>query len=102
MRRWMSPDGFVLPACAAGFAGGRYAGLAKPSFNPRGSVFAPPWGARYLLKRSPRLARVTQGGVDRVNGLRLVPLVLNATWAWLLFGRHLIAVTPADTWRCWP
>lgn len=98
MRQWMSLVGFVLLAFVAGFVGSRflpsdwYAGLAKPSFNPPNSVFAPVWSVLYLLMGIAAWRAWRQRGIDAATGLWLAQLVFNAAWSWLFFGRHLLAV----------
>ena len=98
MRQWMSLVGFVLLAFVAGFVGSRflpgdwYAGLAKPSFNPPNSVFAPVWSVLYLLMGIAAWRAWRQRGIDAATGLWLAQLAFNAAWSWLFFGRHLLAV----------
>lgn len=98
MHKWLSLGVFVLLAFAAGFVGSRflpgdwYATLAKPSFNPPNSVFAPVWSALYLLMAIAAWRSWRKSGIDVAIGLWLAQLVLNAAWPWLFFGRHLLAV----------
>lgn len=98
MRQRMSLVGFVLLAFVAGFVGSRflpgdwYAGLAKPSFNPPNSVFAPVWSVLYLLMGIAAWRAWRQRGIDAATGLWLAQLAFNAAWSWLFFGRHLLAV----------
>ncbi|MGN6229115.1 MAG: TspO/MBR family protein [Dyella sp.] len=98
MRQRMSLVGFVLLAFVAGFVGSRflpgdwYAGLAKPSFNPPNSVFAPVWSVLYLLMGIAAWRTWRQRGIDAATGLWLAQLAFNAAWSWLFFGRHLLAV----------
>jgi tryptophan-rich sensory protein len=102
MRKWLSLGGFVLVAFAAGFVGSRfmpgdwYAALAKPSFNPPNSVFAPVWSVLYLLMAIAAWRAWRKAGLDLASGLWLAQLGLNAAWSWLFFGRHLLAVALVD------
>lgn len=102
MRQWMSLVGFVLLAFVAGLVGSRflpgdwYAGLAKPSFNPPNSVFAPVWSALYLLMAIAAWRAWRKRGIDAATGLWLTQLVFNAAWSWLFFDRHLLAVALVD------
>ncbi|HET6432491.1 TspO/MBR family protein [Dyella sp.] len=102
MRQWLSLAGFVLLAALAGFVGSRfmpgdwYAALAKPSFNPPNSVFAPVWSVLYLLMAVAAWRAWRKRGVDAAIGLWLAQLVLNGAWSWLFFGRHLLAAALVD------
>ena len=102
MRNWASLMGFIALTAAAGFIGSRflpgdwYAALAKPSFNPPNSVFAPVWSTLYLLMAIAawRVWRLPATG--SAIGLWITQLVLNAAWSWLFFGRHLIGAALID------
>ncbi|HEX5305646.1 MAG TPA: TspO/MBR family protein [Dyella sp.] len=102
MRKWGSLLVCVLLAFGAGFVGSRflpgdwYAALAKPSFNPPNSVFAPVWSVLYLLMAIAAWRAWRKGGHGPAMGLWLAQLVLNAAWSWLFFGRHLLGVALVD------
>lgn len=86
---------WVLAALAAGWIGSRftpgewYAGLAKPSWNPPGSVFGPVWTVLYVLMGVAAWLVWRRGGFAGARvalSLFLVQLTLNALWSWLFFG----------------
>ena len=65
-----------------------YAALAKPSFNPPNWVFAPAWGALYLLMAFAvwRVMRWPPSPARRwALILFFVQLALNAAWSWMFF-----------------
>ncbi|HEY1309526.1 MAG TPA: TspO/MBR family protein [Pseudolabrys sp.] len=68
---------------------GWYAGLLKPSFNPPNGIFAPVWGALYLLMAFA-VWRVVGLPSTRACNVALVlfflQLALNAAWSWMFFG----------------
>lgn len=70
---------------------GWYAGLAKPSFNPPNGIFAPVWGALYLLMAFAiwRVVRLPVAPA-RTTALTLffLQLVFNAAWSWMFFAGH--------------
>lgn len=102
MRAGLSLLGFVLLAFVAGFIGSRfmpgdwYAALAKPSFNPPNTVFAPVWSVLYLLMGIAAWRAWRRRGMDGAIALWLAQLVLNAAWSWLFFGRHQLALALVD------
>ena len=66
-----------------------YARLAKPSYNPPNWIFAPVWGALYLLMafavwRVVRLPAMPARSV--ALALFFLQLALNAAWSWMFFG----------------
>lgn len=68
-----------------------YAGLAKPSFNPPNWIFAPVWGALYLLMAFAvwRIMRLPPSPARRLAAtLFFIQLALNAAWAWMFFDAH--------------
>lgn len=88
-----------MPAVAlAAFIGSRfppgswYQGLAKPSWNPPNSIFAPVWSVLYVaIALAGWLYSRSASGplrLDLVLVLWVVQLVLNAAWSWLFFGLH--------------
>ena len=89
---------FVAWSFSAGVVGGYlmrqgdpgwYDGLAKPSFNPPGWVFAPVWSVLYLLMGvSAWLIWRSSVGSARRRALLLfvVQLALNGIWSFLFFG----------------
>ncbi len=75
-----------------------YAGLAKPSFNPSNSVFAPVWSVLYVMValagwrawHAPAAAR------RPLMAAWIVQLVLNFLWSPLFFGAHRIGLALID------
>jgi benzodiazapine receptor len=68
-----------------------YAELAKPSFDPPAGVFAPIWGALYLLMAFAawRVTRLAPSPARRVAlVLFFIQLALNAAWSWAFFAAH--------------
>jgi tryptophan-rich sensory protein len=72
--------------------GNWYAGLAKPSFNPPGWVFAPVWTVLYVLIATVgwRIWRAARGRWP----MRLwwAQLVLNFLWSPIFFSAHQIGL----------
>jgi tryptophan-rich sensory protein len=70
---------------------GWYARLLKPSFNPPSGIFAPAWGALYLLMAFAiwRVVRLPATPA-RTAALTLffLQLALNAAWSWMFFAAH--------------
>ncbi len=101
---------WVLVSFAAGWVGSRfmpgewYAALAKPSWNPPSSVFAPVWSVLYLLMGvSAWLVwrRAGFAGAPVALGLFLVQLALNGLWSYLFFGAHRPDLAFADIVALW-
>lgn len=97
MKNMLGLAGWLAGSFAAGWIGSRYmpgewyASLAKPSWNPPNTVFAPVWTLLYTLMavaawRVWRQAGFT--GAGPALGLFIVQLALNALWTYLFFGLH--------------
>jgi len=81
-----------------------YAGLAKPAFNPPGSLFGPVWTLLYILMgislfliwRAPR-------GMARTRALWVfaIQLALNFAWSFLFFSFHQIGWAFAEILLIW-
>jgi benzodiazapine receptor len=73
---------------------GWYAGLAKPSFNPPGWVFAPVWTALYAMMGLAAWLVYEKGfkkpEVKRALTVFAVQLLLNTLWSIVFFGAHQI------------
>ena len=71
---------------------GWYAGLAKPSFNPPGWVFAPVWTALYAMMGLAVWLVFEKGfkkpEVKRALAVFAVQLLLNTLWSIVFFGAH--------------
>ena len=68
-----------------------YAGLAKPAWNPPGSIFGPVWTVLYAMMAVAAWRVWLRGGwAKRKAALSLfvVQWVLNALWTPLFFGLH--------------
>ena len=88
---------WIVLSMAAGWVGSRfvpgewYAVLAKPSWNPPSSVFAPVWSTLYVLMGIAAWLvwrKVGFAGAPVALGLFVVQLVLNSLWSYLFFGIH--------------
>jgi benzodiazapine receptor len=83
---------FVAAWLGARFPPGEwYQRLAKPTWNPPNSIFAPVWTVLYLLMAAAAwLVWQRYGIVAAIFPLALfiVQLLLNAAWSWLFFGLH--------------
>lgn len=86
---------WVLAALAAGWIGSNfmpgewYASLAKPSWNPPSSVFAPVWTTLYVLMGIAAWLVWREDGFSGARfalSLFIVQLVLNSLWSYLFFG----------------
>lgn len=68
-----------------------YATLNKPPFSPPDWIFAPVWGALYLLM-AVAIWRVMRKPPSATRNLAIgcffVQLALNAAWSWLFFAAH--------------
>jgi translocator protein len=88
---------WILVSLAAGWVGSRflpgewYASLAKPSWNPPNSVFAPVWSTLYVLMGVAAWLVWRRAGFAQAPvalGLFIVQLILNSLWSYLFFGVH--------------
>ena len=86
---------WVLVALAAGWIGSNfmpgewYASLAKPSWNPPSSVFAPVWTILYVLMGVAAWLVWREAGFSGARvalSLFIIQLALNALWSYLFFG----------------
>jgi len=101
---------WLVVSLAAGWFGSRftpgewYAGLAKPSWNPPSSVFAPVWSTLYVLMGVAAWLvwrKVGFAGAPVALGLFALQLVLNALWSYLFFGIHQPSVAFLDIVVLW-
>nr|WP_121273662.1 TspO/MBR family protein [Pedobacter schmidteae] len=73
-----------------------YVTLAKPSFNPPNTIFAPVWTALYIIMGiSAYLVwqkRHTIKHLSRTIAIYLMQLVLNLMWSFIFFYAHQIGV----------
>jgi translocator protein len=68
---------------------GWYAHLAKPSFNPPDSVFAPVWTALYVMMAIAAWRVWRVGGIfSSAMLLWFVQLALNFAWSFIFFSAH--------------
>lgn len=88
---------WIVICLATGWIGSRfipgewYASLAKPSWNPPSSVFAPVWSILYILMGIAAWLvwqKVGFSGAPVVLSLFILQLVLNSLWSYLFFGIH--------------
>ncbi|NNE10011.1 MAG: tryptophan-rich sensory protein [Gemmatimonadetes bacterium] len=89
---------WVLVSLGAGLVGSQfmpgdwYAALAKPSWNPPNTVFAPVWTTLYVMMGVAAWMVWRVAGFSGARGalsLYFVQLVLNGLWSYLFFGAHL-------------
>lgn len=89
---------WVLVSLGAGLVGSQfmpgdwYAALAKPSWNPPNTVFAPVWTTLYVMMGVAAWMVWREAGFSGARGalsLYFVQLVLNGLWSYLFFGAHL-------------
>lgn len=95
---------------AAAFLGSRflpdewYRGLAKPSWNPPNTIFAPVWTLLYLLMAVAAWLVWSRHGVSGAFlplALFILQLLLNAGWTWFFFGRHRPDLALVDILVLW-
>lgn len=72
--------------------GGWYAGLAKPSFNPPASVFAPVWVVLYVLIAWTGWRTFERDAVGWPMRLWWAQLALNFLWSPVFFAAHRIGL----------
>ena len=65
-----------------------YAGLAKPSWTPPGSIFGPVWSALYLSMAVAAWLVWRRPDPSLPLTLFGIQLIFNAAWSWLFFGLH--------------
>lgn len=73
--------------------GSWYQALAKPSFNPPDSVFAPVWTTLFVLIAVSGWRvwrRSSAGGAGAAFLAYGAQLALNLGWSWLFFGQRMI------------
>jgi benzodiazapine receptor len=101
---------WIVASLAAGWIGSRftpgawYAALAKPTWTPPSSLFAPVWTALYVLMGWAAWLvwrRVGFAGAPIALGLFIVQLCLNALWSYLFFGAHRPGLAFADISVLW-
>ena len=81
-------------------AGGWYAGLAKPTWNPPGWIFGPVWTILYAMMAVAAWRVWLHGGWPRQKTalrLYLIQWALNALWTPLFFGLHQPGWALADS-----
>jgi len=73
-----------------------YVGLAKPSFNPPNSIFAPVWTTLFILIGIAAYLvwqkRHTIKSFPRTVAIYFIQLVLNLMWSFVFFYTHQIGV----------
>ncbi len=88
---------WILLALTAGWIGSMfmpgqwYNSLAKPSWNPPSSLFAPVWTVLYVLMGIAAWLVWKKAGFAGAKvylTLFLIQLLLNALWSYLFFGAH--------------
>ena len=85
-------------------AGGWYASLPKPSWNPPSWIFAPVWSLLYALMAVAAWLVWREGGWKLracALSLFLLQLLLNALWTPLFFGMHLTGLAFAEIIALW-
>lgn len=76
--------------------GAWYKTLDKPTWTPPDWLFGPAWTALYLAIAVAGWLTWQEDGFGAALAVWMINLVLNATWSWLMFGRHRIGVALAD------
>lgn len=108
--QWAGLAVSLLLVAAVAFFSGRsgpsdwYQQLAKPSWTPPNTVFAPVWTLLYILMAVAAWLvwkRAGFAGAAWPLGLYLVQLALNGGWSWLFFGRHEIGFALLDLAALW-
>lgn len=99
MNRWLALLGFLVLVVGGGLAigfltapGAWYAGLAKPSFNPPGWVFAPVWTLLYVLIAVAGWRVSCRESTEWAVRLWWLQLALNFIWSPLFFAAHGIGL----------
>jgi len=101
---------WVLVALAAGWIGSNfmpgewYSSLAKPSWNPPSSVFAPVWTVLYILMGVAAWlvwCEVGFAGARVALSLFVIQLMLNSLWSYLFFGLQKPSVAFVEILILW-
>jgi translocator protein len=94
----------AIGAIASRHAGLFYEQLARPSWAPPASLFAPVWSVLYLsMAVAAWLVWRTRGfnGARGALGLFVIQLAANALWTWLFFAWRLGAVAFVEIVILW-
>lgn len=110
---WLALAAWILLCQAVGIIGALatdsgaspwYQALAKPSWNPPSSVFAPVWTTLYALMGIAAWLVWREGGWRRQSGalgMFLVQLALNFAWSFLFFGAHALGASLIEIAVLW-
>lgn len=67
-----------------------YQGLQKPAFTPPGWLFGPVWSTLYVMIAVAGWLVWQRAGSKPALTFWVVQILLNASWSWMMFGRHQI------------
>ena len=78
-----------------------YKSLAKPSWTPPDWLFPITWTVLYFMIAIAGWLVWQKQGFGPALAIWLVGLVLNATWSWVMFGRHEIGLALVNVASLW-
>lgn len=78
-----------------------YQSLAKPAWTPPNSLFPIAWTILYIMIAVAGWLVWQRQGLSTVVMIWLLGLVLNASWSYVMFGRHEIGLALANIAALW-
>lgn len=102
MQSWISLLPFIAAVVVVAVSGAVfmpgdwYKTLNKPAWTPPDWLFAPAWSVLYLMIAVAGWLVWQEDGFGLSLGIWSLNLVLNASWSWLMFGRHDIRAALMD------
>lgn len=96
MQRYLALLPFLAAVLAVSLSGAMYRpgawylALQKPTWTPPGWLFAPVWTTLYVMIAMAGWMAWLQRGFGALLAIWATQLLLNASWSWVMFGRHEI------------
>lgn len=107
MQRFLSVIPFLAAVLAVSVTGAMfrpgpwYLTLQKPAWTPPGWLFAPVWTTLYVMIAVAGWLVWRRAGFSAALWFWVVQLGLNASWSWIMFGRHEIGAALAVIGLLW-